>query len=107
MEKVSNGFQLFMTETDGVGKAFLDSIMLLSEKSSLEPKVHELAYISVLVASRMYEGLDFHIHHALELGATKEEVKSAVLLPMPIIGLQVADALPYMVKLFEDSEKGQ
>lgn len=102
MEKVSNGFQLFMKETDGVGKAFLDAIMLLGEKSSLEPKVHELAYISVLVVSKMYDGLDFHIHHAIELGATKEEVKSAVLLPMPIIGIQVADALPYVMKLLEE-----
>lgn len=102
MEKVSNGFQLFLQETDGVGKAFMDAIEVLGEKSSLDQKTHELAYISVLVATKMFGGLDFHMDHALKLGATIEEVKSAILLPMPIIGLRVADAMPYLKKLEKD-----
>lgn len=102
MEKVTNGFELFMKETDGVGKAFFDAVVLLGEKSSLEPKFYELAYISVLVATKMYGGLDFHIDHALKLGATKSEIKSAILLPMPIVGLQVADAMPYLSKISEE-----
>jgi alkylhydroperoxidase/carboxymuconolactone decarboxylase family protein YurZ len=96
MDNITNGFELFMKETNGVGKAFMDAVMKVSEVSELDEKTHELAYISVLVTSKMYGGLPFHIDHARKCGATDEEIKSAILLPIPIIGLQVADALPFL-----------
>ncbi|MBE6832766.1 MAG: carboxymuconolactone decarboxylase family protein [[Clostridium] sporosphaeroides] len=101
MEKVTNGFELLMTETNGVGQAFMDAVFQMSEKSALEKKTQELAYIAVLVSTRMYGGLPFHIHRAAELGASKEEIKSAMLVPLPIVGIQVADALPYLAELTE------
>jgi len=67
----------------------------------LDKKVHELAYISVLVTSRMYGGLPFHMNQAKQYGATYDEIKSAILLPMPVVGIQVADALPYLQELQE------
>lgn len=96
MEKVTNGFQRFMKETNGVGEAFLNAVMLEAKVSALDAKTQELAYISVLVALKMYQGLPFHIQHAKECGATKEEVKSAMLVPMPMLGLQVAEALVFL-----------
>ena len=71
-------------------------MMKMSEKSTLDEKTHERAYISVLVTARMYGGLPFHIARAKQLGASTENIKSAMLLPMPIIGIQVAEALPYL-----------
>lgn len=103
MEKVTSGFQLLMTETNGVGQAFMEAIKTLGEKSSLDAKVHELAYISVLTATKNFDGLPFHMQQAKKLGATKEEIKSAVLLPMPLVGIQVAEALPHVEKLYEES----
>jgi alkylhydroperoxidase/carboxymuconolactone decarboxylase family protein YurZ len=102
MKNVTNGIEKFMNETDGVGAAFMSAIMKMSEVSALEKKVHELAYISVLVTARMYGGLPYHIEHAKMYGATTDEIKSAILLPMPIVGLQVADALPYLSEVAED-----
>ena len=102
MEKVTNGFELLMTETNGVGQAFMDAVFQMSEKSALEKKTQELAYIAVLVSTRMYGGLPFHIHRAAELDASKEEIKSAMLVPLPIVGIQVADALPYLAELTEN-----
>ena len=99
MEKVTNGFELFMTETNGVGQAFMDAIFQMSEKSALDQKTHEFAYIAVLVSTKMYGGLPFHIHRATELGASKDEIKSAMLVSMPIVGIQVADALPYLTEM--------
>lgn len=96
MKKVTNSFEMLMKETGAVGPAFMEAIIKLSKESALEEKVHELAYISVLVATKMYGGLPFHIAQARELGATKEEIKSAMLVPMPVMGIQVADALPYL-----------
>lgn len=101
MKKVTNGFEMLMKETDGVGEAFMNAVFKMSEKSVLDKKTHELAYISVLVSTKMYEGLSFHIQHATELGASKEEIKSAMLVPMPIVGIQVADALPYLNEIME------
>lgn len=96
MEKITNGFQLFMKDTNGVGEAFMNAVMLEAKESALDEKTQELAYIAVLVALKMYQGLPFHIQHAKECGATKEEIKSAMLVPMPMMGLQVAEALPFL-----------
>ena len=102
MKKVTNGFEMLMKETDGVGQAFMAAIYKLSEKSALDKKTHELAYIAVLVTSRMYGGLPFHIEQALALGATMDEIKSAMLVPMPITGIQVAEALPYLAEIMQE-----
>jgi alkylhydroperoxidase/carboxymuconolactone decarboxylase family protein YurZ len=93
-----------MKDTDGVGAAFMEAVTKLSKRGSLDKKTHELAYISVLMTSKMYGGLPFHLEQAKNLGATFEEVKSAVLLPLPILGLQVAEALPYVYETFGKSE---
>ena len=96
MMKVSNGFEMFLKETNGVGEAFMEVISKLSEESHLSKKEHELAYIAVLVTAKMFGGLPFHIEQAKLHGATIDEIRSAVLLPMPVVGIQVADALPYV-----------
>ena len=93
---VSDGFEMFLKEKNGVGEAFMGAIFKLSEQSSLSKKEHELAYISVLVTAKMYGGLPFHIEQAKKHGASLDEVRSAVLLPMPVVGIQVAEALPYV-----------
>lgn len=99
MKNFSDGFKMFMKETDGIGEAFMGAVIKLSEKSALDRKHHELAYISVLVTAKMYDGLTFHINQAKELGATEEEIRSAILVPLPIVGLQVAEALSYLCEL--------
>lgn len=101
MEKVTDGFKMFMQETEGIGEAFMGAIFKMSEKCALDKKTHELAYISVLVSTKMYGGLPFHINQAKELGATVDEIRSAILVPLPIMGIQVADALPYLSELIE------
>lgn len=105
MKKVTNGFELLMKETDGVGQAFMEAVFQLSQKSALDKKTHELAYIAVLVSAKMYGGLPFHIGQALELGASREEIRSAILVPMPIVGIQVADALPFLYESVDDGQE--
>ena len=102
MEKVSDGFQLFLSETDGIGEAFMGTVFQLSEKSQLDHKTHELAYISVLVATRLYGGLPFHIQRSMQLGASANEIRSAMLVPLPVVGIQVAEALPYLADSVAD-----
>lgn len=98
MEKVTNGFEIFMKDTDGIGEAFMHAVTQEAKVSALDAKTQELAYIAVLVASKMYQGLPFHIQHAKDCGATRQEIKSAMLVPFPIMGLQVAEALPFLAE---------
>lgn len=96
MEKVSNGFEMFLQETNGIGVEFMKAVIKLSDQSSIDKKYHELAYISVLVTARMLNGLPYHIEQAKKLGATIDEIRSAVLIPMPVVGIQVVEALPFV-----------
>lgn len=96
MKNVTEGFKMFIDETEGVGETFMKAVMKQASESCLDKKVHELAYISVLVAEGMNGGLPFHIKRAKSLGASYDEVKSAILVPMPVIGIKVAEALPFL-----------
>ena len=95
-EKVSTGFEILMKETGEVGYSFGQMVKSLAKESVLDEKTHDLAYISVLTALKCYSGLPFHISEAIQHGASPEEIKSAMLISMPLIGLQVKDALTYL-----------
>lgn len=101
MKNVSNGFQLFLEESNGVGKSWMDSIMNTSKVSALDAKTQELAYIAVLAALQEEGGLPFHVKHAKELGATLEEVKSAVLVGMPLIGIRAVGTFAAAINSYQ------
>ena len=104
MKNVTNSFSLFMTENPETGKAYMDMVMTQSKVSALDKKTHELAYLSVLAAVRMTGGLDFHVKSAKELGASREEVKSAVLVGLPVAGITLVDALEVALKAYDDAQ---
>ena len=96
MENVSTGFEVLMKETGEVGPAFGQLVKSLTHESVLDEKTHDLSYIAVLTALKCYSGLPFHISEAMEHGASFEEIKSAMLVSMPLLGLQLKDALLYL-----------
>lgn len=102
MKQVTNDFQIFMEESNGVGPAFMGFVIKLSEAGALDAKTHELAYISVLSALQMSSGISFHVKQAKELGASLEEVKSAVLIGMPLVGLRVSDSFAAAINSYEE-----
>lgn len=99
---VSNAFQTFMQEAPEQQKTWMDAIQKLSLASKLDAKTEELAYIAVLAALRLEGGLPFHVKHAKELGATREEVLSAVLVGLPATGNIVIQALPTALNAYDD-----
>ena len=103
MKNVTNSFSLFMTETPETGKAYMDMVMKQSKASALDRKTHELAYISVLAAVRRISGLDFHVKSAKELGASRNEVKSAVLVGLPVAGITLVDALEAALNAYDEN----
>ena len=101
MSSVSNAFQVFMKEAPEYQKIWMETVQKLDSVSKLDSKTEELAYIAVLASSRLGSGLPFHVKHAKELGATREEIISAILVGLPAVGNAVIQALPIAVKAYD------
>lgn len=101
MENVSNNFQAFMMESGSVGADFMQMVTKMSKASALDKKTAELAYIAVLSAIRMSSGLPFHVKSAKSLGATREEIKSAILVGMPAVGLIVTESFAIALQSYD------
>ncbi len=92
--QVSAAFQAFMTEAKEHSDVWMEAVMKLDKASALDKKTGHLAYIAVLAALRMESGIPFHVKLALQSGATREEVISAVLVGLPAAGNAVTQVLP-------------
>ncbi len=103
LPQVSNAFATFMKEAPQQQQAWMETVQKLDAASRLDPKTEEIAYIAVLAAVRLESGLPFHVKHAKALGATREEIISAVLLGLPAVGNAVIQALPVALQAY-DSE---
>lgn len=104
MKRVTNDFQIFMEESNGVGQALMGTIIKAAELSALDAKTHELAYIAVLSALQLTGGISYHVKQAKELGATPEEVKSAVLVGLPLCGIRLAEAFAAAIQSYTDED---
>ncbi|MEG6586277.1 carboxymuconolactone decarboxylase family protein [Dendrosporobacter sp. 1207_IL3150] len=102
MKNVSSAFECFMTEAPEEAKSWLEIVKKLDKTSALDSKTQEIAYIAVLSAVGLLSGLPFHVKHAKELGATREEIKSAVLLSLPAVGNKVIAALPVALEAYDN-----
>ena len=98
---VSNAFQTFMKEAPGHQKAWLEMVQKIDAASRLDAKTEEFAFIAVLASARLEGGLPFHVKHAKSLGATREEIISAVLVGLPAVGNIVIQALPIALHAFD------
>lgn len=101
---VSDAFQVFLTQTPAHAKAWMGAVRGLDEASALDPKTAELAYLAVLAAQRLTSGVPFHVASAKKLGATREEVASAVLVGLPAVGSAVTQALPVALEAWDSAE---
>lgn len=102
MSNVSDAFKIFFKEAPEHQKAWMEAVMKLGAASKLDPKTEEIAYISVMAANRLFSGLNFHVKHAKKLGATKEEIISAILVGLPAVGNIVIQALPMAIEAYEE-----
>ena len=100
--QVSNAFLTFGREAPGHQRAWMETIHQLDAASKLDKKTGELAYIAVLAAVRLESGIPFHVKQAKALGATREEVLSAVLVGLPAIGNGVISSLPIALQAFDE-----
>lgn len=98
---VSSGFQSFMTEAPGHAHAWSTMVQGLAGASALDQKTAALAYLAVLAALRLESGIPFHVQAAKQLGASREEVISAILVGLPAAGHGVTQVLPTALETYD------
>lgn len=99
---VSNAFMVFMQEAPRHAQASMQAVQAIDEASALDKKTGELAYLAVLAALRMENGVPFHVQAAKQLGASREEIISAVLVGLPAAGLGVIQVLPAALAAYDE-----
>lgn len=79
-------FEQFKEEFPDVFTTFSDFYKTVSSKA-LDEKTKQLVYLGILAATRYAPAVRVHIKKALEAGATKDEIKEAIMLAIPAGGL--------------------
>lgn len=100
---VSDAFQAFMKEGPQHAQAWMSAVQGLSKASALDEKTRALAYLAVLAALRLESGVPFHVVHAKEVGASREEIISAILVGLPAAGHVVTQVLPAALRAYDQS----
>jgi alkylhydroperoxidase/carboxymuconolactone decarboxylase family protein YurZ len=100
---ISDAFQVFLKESPKHAQAWMSAVRDLGAASALDEKTHALAYLAVLAALRLESGVPFHVAHAKEVGASRDEVISAVLVGLPAAGNRVTHALPAAIRAYDQS----
>ena len=101
-QNISDSFQVFLKEAPEHSQAWMEAVQKLDAACSLDPKTAEIAYIAVLAAVGLESGIPFHVKHAKQLGASREEIKNAVLLGLPAVGNKVVKSLPIALNAFDE-----
>lgn len=101
-QNFSDSFQVFLKEAPEHSKAWMEAVQKLDAACSLDQKTAEIAYIAVLAAVGLESGIPFHVKHAKQLGASREEIKSAILLGLPAVGNRVVKSLPIALNAFNE-----
>jgi AhpD family alkylhydroperoxidase len=100
--QVSNAFRTFMQEAPGHAGAWMEAVQAVDRASALDPKTAELAYLAVLAALRLESGIPFHVKTARAVGASRDEIISAILVGLPAAGLGVTQVLPAALSAYDD-----
>jgi len=89
---VSSGFSLFAQNLPQTAQAHMAFVRTKAEESALDDKTNHLAYLAVLAAAGLTDGIPFHVRLARQAGATDDEILSATLVGMQAVGLIVLNA---------------
>jgi AhpD family alkylhydroperoxidase len=93
---------LFQKEAPEVAKAFNGLIESIVESKGIDAKTKQLIYIALKAAQGDDTAIKFHVPMAKQLGATKEEVKDAILMTLTVSGIKgVATCLPGAMSIFD------
>ena len=85
-------FQILAEETPGIQKGFMDYAGAIQKEGGLDEKTFQLAYIAIQAHNRVIGSVAAHAGFAKKAGATREEVRGAVMVSMMTCGVAGIDA---------------
>lgn len=98
-----NPLDAFKEEAPEVQQAFDGLIQSLIKTQGLDPKTKQLIYIAMKVALGDPVAVKFHVPMAKQLGATRDEVKDAILLTLTVCGIRgVAQCLGDAMDIYDN-----
>lgn len=100
---VSNSFQVFLNQAPQHARAWMGAVEGLAHASALDSKTRALCYLSVVAALRLTSGVPFHVRQAKAVGASRDEVVSAILVGLPAAGTAVTVALPEALEAYDEA----
>lgn len=90
-------------EAKNVADSFFDLTKAIRSRSVLSQKENELVLIGIFTAQRAIKGIHTHVERAVQNGATKDEVLSAIILALPVVGIgKVNEALEVAMQYFDN-----
>ena len=97
-----NSYQLFKEELPSIFENFNQLVEAQKDLPGLDPKTKQLVNIAIQTAHQNLNGVKIHAAMARKMGASWEEVKSAVALNLHLSGLgSILDCLPAAKEGFE------
>jgi AhpD family alkylhydroperoxidase len=97
-----NPFEVFRTECPDIARAFDTLVEAQRDAPGLDNKTKQLVNIALQTATRNPRGVFFHAAMARDAGASREEVKTAVVMALHLVGLAaVLDCLPSALEGYE------
>lgn len=102
MTTTSNPLEVFRQEAPEVCKAFDQLIEVLKSTTGLDAKTKQLLYIGIKASQGDATAIYYHVDMAKHLGATRDEIKDAILISLTVCGLTgVANCLPTALKVYD------
>lgn len=102
-EIIQNPLKVFMDETPEVAHGFDILMKSLDKTNGLDRKTKQLIYIGIQATLGDVEPIKFRVPMTKEAGATREEVKNAILLTLTVCGLKgVISCLPTAMKTYDE-----
>ena len=99
-----NSLQTFLDEAPKVQKSYAEFIQSLIEDEGLDNKTKQLIYIGMKMIADDERAVRMHVPMAKNAGATREEVKTTVLLGLSVIGMKAASKyLPLVLESFDEN----
>jgi len=79
--------QLLQKEAPELQKAFHGVVQAVSESNGLDPKTKQLIFLGIKASQGDATSIKFHVPMLKKLGATRDEVKDAIMLTLVVCGL--------------------
>lgn len=99
-----NPMEVFQKEAPEVARAFNSLIEAMVSSRGLDGKTKQLIYIAMKASMGDERAVMAHLPMAMECGATREEVRDAILMTLTVSGVRgVVSCLPGAMAFFDRS----